>query len=82
MLKKHRRVEQLDFSEEVCMERYCLSSYFNEDDKAAIHIDGVSYDDSLICDLTKYGSLMADGPVCKTWQSAAEEPMPLLRAAA
>lgn len=80
MKRKYSAMEQLDFSEEVCMERYCLSSFFCDDDSSAISINGISSDDYLVFRLNKHGSIAADWT--ETWQPATDESMSRLRPAA
>lgn len=52
-------VEELDFSEEACIERYVSYAYFDDADEH-LHIEGIEDDDPVISGLDTYGRITAD----------------------
>lgn len=76
-------MEELDFSEEACIERYVTYAYFDEDAEGSLHIEGIGDDDSIIGGLYTYGRIAADWDIYETKQpAAAEEALPQLKMAA
>lgn len=59
-------MEELDFSEEACIERYVTFACFDEDTETMIHIDGLGCDDPLKYALNTYGSINADWTLYET----------------
>jgi hypothetical protein len=59
-------IEELDFSEEACIERYVISPNFDEDRKRRIHLDGLPCDDIVVCTLNSYGYINANWDICET----------------
>lgn len=47
-------MEELDFSEEACIERYVNFAYFDEDAEDYLHIEGIGDDDPIISGLRIY----------------------------
>ncbi|MBI5847189.1 MAG: hypothetical protein HZB31_04445 [Nitrospirae bacterium] len=76
-------MEELDFSEEACIERYVSYAYFNEDVEDHLHIEGIEADDRIISCLQTYGRIAADWVIYGTKKpDDVEEVMPPLKMAA
>jgi hypothetical protein len=66
-------MEELDFSEEACIERFVNFTYFEEDTEDALHIDGIRDDDPIINGLHIYGRIAADWDIYESRKPAADE---------
>ena len=76
-------MEELDFSEEACIERYVTYAFFDEDATDSLHIEGIGDDDSIISGLYTYCRIAADWDIYETRKpAAAEEALSQLKMAA
>lgn len=76
-------MEELDFSEEACIERYVTYAYFDEDAEDSLHIEGIGDDAPIISVLYTYGRIAADWDIYESRKpAAAEEALPQLKMAA
>ena len=76
-------MEELDFSEEACIERYVSYAYFEEDVEDSLRIEGIGDDDAIISGFYTYGRIAAVRDIYETKKpAAAEETLPQLKMAA
>ena len=76
-------MEELDFSEEACIERYVTYAYFDEDAEDSLHIEGIGDDDPIFSGLHIYGRIAADWDIYETRKpDAVEGALPQVKMAA
>lgn len=66
-------MDQLNFSEEACIQRYVTFTHFDENGKDYLHIEGIEHDDPIISCLQRYGSIAVDWDTHGTKRSAVAE---------
>ena len=66
-------VDELDFSEEACIQRYVTFAHFDENTEDFLHIEGIEDDEQIISYLQRYGRIAVDWQPYVTRQSAVTE---------